>query len=735
VWPSALLYCVLAQAPSPPAAESPVVDGIVVDATGQAVADALVESVARSGCAARSRLDGTFELPCGSRPGAVRVSAPGFRTREIGVDALRAGSLRVILDPAVQAETVIVTATRTDQAGTSRATPVSVVTAEDLALAPLAPLDDALRRVPGFSRFRRSSSRVSNPTTQGVALRGLTASGASRALVLADGLVLNDPFGGWVAWTRVPQASIERVEVLRGGASDLYGADALAGVVQVLTRRPAGPMFRGEISAASRRTGRVSAFSGTLRDGWEGTLAAEAFTTRGYVLVAEDERGPVDQPAGGRYVTARAGGGYTAPRWRIRGGAHAYAEDRRNGTPLQTNDTSTVQGRLDAQGDRGTGRWRATFHAARQTYRQAFSAIAPDRSAERLTLRQRVPAAERGLSAEWSRAFRAADVLVGSDIRQTDATNHEQGYLPDGRERAPASTEAFQRTSGVFAQAVMRAADDVTVTLGLRGDLRERERSAALAEADGTVSPRVAAAWTLAPSLVVRGSAGWSYRAPTLNERFRGFRVGNIETLPNAGLRPERLRTIEGGTFYSPGPLSMRVTVYRSDLADAIANVTLETAPALILRRRENVGGVRVWGAELDGEWRLDTRTAVTAAAALTDSTFVDDRALAGLRVPQVPRWQIAGGVRWLTPFRLTTALQLRAFGSQFDDDRNTLKLDGGAVVDLTVARPLASGVSFVAGVENLLNDRYDVGRTPTRTVGQPIGFHAGVRVELGGRQ
>ena len=61
-------------------------------------------------------------------------------------------------------------------------------------------------------------------------LRGVSGSGASRTLVLADGVPLNDPFGSWVYWNRVPLAAIDRVEVVRGGAGDLYGADALGGV-------------------------------------------------------------------------------------------------------------------------------------------------------------------------------------------------------------------------------------------------------------------------------------------------------------------------------------------------------------------------------------------------------------------------------------------------------------------------------------------------------------------------
>src|SRR5437870_7573558 len=115
-------------------------------------------------------------------------------------------------------------------------TPASVVVLDRSAIASAPTLDDALRQVPGFALFRRTGSRTANPTSQGVSLRGVGASGASRALVLDDGIPLNDAFGGWVYWGRVPRASIERIEVVRGGASDLYGSSAVGGVIQFVRR-------------------------------------------------------------------------------------------------------------------------------------------------------------------------------------------------------------------------------------------------------------------------------------------------------------------------------------------------------------------------------------------------------------------------------------------------------------------------------------------------------------------
>src|SRR5204862_7031098 len=115
-------------------------------------------------------------------------------------------------------------------------------------------VDDVLRQVRRFSLFRRSDSRTANASNQGGSLRGLGGTAASRALVLEDGFPLVDAFGGWVYWDRVPRESISSVEVFRGGASKLYGSDALGGVVQFLTRHPERPAFPPETSYGNEHT-------------------------------------------------------------------------------------------------------------------------------------------------------------------------------------------------------------------------------------------------------------------------------------------------------------------------------------------------------------------------------------------------------------------------------------------------------------------------------------------------
>ena len=90
-----------------------------------------------------------------------------------------------------------------------------------------------LRQIPTFSLFRRTSSLSSHPTAQGVSLRGIGPSGVSRTLVLLDGVPFNDPFGGWVYWTRVPLDSARPHRGRRQRGSSLYGNYAMGGVINI----------------------------------------------------------------------------------------------------------------------------------------------------------------------------------------------------------------------------------------------------------------------------------------------------------------------------------------------------------------------------------------------------------------------------------------------------------------------------------------------------------------------
>ena len=241
-------------------------------------------------------------------------------------------------EPPAYSETVVVTATRDEEAIVNSVALVTALDADDLAESPGALVDETLARVPGFGLFRRNTSLISHPpTTTGVSLRGLGPSGASRSLVLWDGIPLNDPFGNWVYWNRLPTLLLDRIEVARGGASPLYGSSALGGTIQLFSKSPA-PLFQARARAGELglRDGEVLASHRAGDFGFVG--AAWVFDSEGYHRIREAERGFVDEPAGVAFRSAagpdRDRPGPFRPNY--------YREDRRNETPTQVNDSGTV---------------------------------------------------------------------------------------------------------------------------------------------------------------------------------------------------------------------------------------------------------------------------------------------------------------------------------------------------------------------------------------------------------
>ncbi len=487
---------------------------------------------------------------------------------------------------------------------------------EEIRSSPGLRADDVLRSVTGFSLFRRSSSRIANPTTQGVSLRGLTSSGASRALVLADGSPLNDPFGGWVYWDRLPRAAWERAEVVRGAASDLYGADALSGAIQLFSAQPENSYLRVESYGGSPATGGLSFSGGAALGRWQLGASAEAATTEGYVPVAEAARGAVDRPAGSGYLTLRPSVRYAWSSKTIvfaRGGT--FGESRENGTALQDNNTRISD--LAAGADletagfltlRADGGW--------QVFNQSFTAVAADRNSEQLTRVQRVPSHQWGYSALWRRGLAGRHTLLaGSEGRSARGVTEELA-LSAGVPVSRLEAGGRRRILAAFGSSYWQPGPRWTVTLGGRFDhwlIAEGQTSSLpLGPGSGIIvsfpdrtetafSPRAGLLHQVHPRLSLSAAAYRAFRPPTLNELYRSFRVGNVVTNANPDLRAERLTGVEAGLRLVPaGNSEVRATFFWNDLNRPIANVTQSSTPTLITRRRENLGRLRSAGLEIE---------------------------------------------------------------------------------------------------------------------------------------
>ncbi len=602
----------------------------------------------------------------------------------------------------------------------SAARSARVVTAEDLATSASPTLDDALRQVPGFTLFRRTGSRTANPTTQGVSLRGIGPSGASRSAVLDDGIPLNDPFGGWVAWGRVPRSEIERVEVVRAGASDLFGSGAMGGAVRLFPRAPEAWGFRAEVEGGGLGTEGLALAGDAGMAGGMATLAVEAADVDGYVPVAPEERGPVDVAAGVRRRAVRG-------QYRYKGAflrASTYDETRGNGTPLQVNDSEIRD--LAAGYDRaGPGMaWQARAWGGTYRYHQTFTAVAEDRTGETLLRDQRVPADAYGGALRTAIAAGSHTVGAGLEAQRVNGRSVETVLTGPSPQEVEAGGD--QELFALSAEDAIAVGAGWRLEGGLRADVWRNS-----GRRDDAWSPRVAlsrtwSTWT-ASFAAYRG-----FRAPTLNELHRTFRVGDVTTLANPELSAERLSGVEGGLAWTGSRARASATVFALRLTDSIANLTLSSGPEGTLRRRENLGATRTRGVEGDAEADLGAGFVAGLGLLLADPEVVEaeDPALVGKQIPQVSRVQGSARLGYRTP-RLQTWLAFRGASRAFEDDRNTLPLPGYGVLDLYAEAPLHASWSLFAAAENLFDARVVAGRTPVTTLATPRTWRVGIRASF----
>jgi outer membrane receptor protein involved in Fe transport len=746
-------------------AQTAPVAGTVRDASGAVIANASV--VLNSGSykvEVKTDASGHFlfsAVPATS--GTVEISRKGFNPVRQSWNAVpdTTVSLEIVLQPATASEQVTVSAARTEVRLSETPGSTILLGHADVAATPALRVDDVLRQVPGFSLFRRSDSRTANASNQGVSLRGLGGTAASRALVLEDGLPLVDAFGGWVYWDRVPRASLANVEVFRGGASNLYGSDALGGVVQFITRQPERPAFTLETSYGNERTPDLSFWTGTRAGQWDLSLSSEMFRTDGYIIVPTWQRGSVDTPANSEDATVDfTVGHHLGEKGRVFARGSFYTEFRNNGTPIQTNDTLMGEGAFGLDQQFG-GSDSLTFRAYGQVqgYDQRFSSVAADRNSESLTDLQYVPEQVGGGAAQWTHFLGMHQTLIaGMDVMEVMGASDEQLFSAGTHTRNNASG-GRQRILGWFGEDLVRFNNWTIIFAGRFDDWNNFNASSICTPVSGACtspsvlypsrsdfafSPRLSLLRALGRNVSVTGSMYRAFRAPTLNELYRSFRLANVLTLNNPYLSAERLTGAEAGVNITTleRKLDLRGTFFWSDIVDPVENVTINPTSSPVLRQKENLGRIRARGVELDGVLHVGRAVQISAGYEFTAATVVNYTvppgaiSLLGNKVAQVPRNVFTWEARYWNPSRIMLSLQGRFVGNQFDDDQNQYPLGRFYTMDLQVGRNITRNLEVFVAAENILDQRYNVANTPTANgslfnIGPPLLYRIGLRVNF----
>jgi outer membrane receptor protein involved in Fe transport len=396
------------------------------------------------------------------------------------------------------------------------------------------------------------------------------------------------------------------------------------------------------------------------------------------------------------------------------------------------------------------------------------------RALARVTLDQVVPTHQVGGNVQWARAAGTKNYFsVGTDYRWVDGDSEEAGFdaVVGRTQNIDRRSGGTQRSTGVFLQDILTPVSHVTITAGIRfdqwsnydahnlelnvpaGTPTANHNPSLPGRSDSVFSPRVAVMYRITERVNAWGSVSRGFRAPTLNELYRQFRVGAILTQANPALGPERLTGGEFGVNLLPTRnTTVRATWFDNSIENPVANVTLTAA----VRQRQNLGRTRVRGFQTDVDHRIGTSWRLGAGyvynqAKVTeyDPTPAPAVSLVGKYLPQVPKHRGSVQLVYTNPKLFTIAADVEAMGRQFEDDQNLLVvpaaaladagydastepgLPGFAMVNMSVSRSLTSRAEVFVGAQNLLNQTFFVGLLPT-TIGQPRLFNGGVRVHLG---
>lgn len=526
---------------------------------------------------------------------------------------------------------------------------VSVLTASDLRRLGVRTVGEAIAFVPEtLARAYGGPGGLITPSIRG--------SSAEQVLVLLDGIPLNGVFAGTVDLSTLPIDDVERIEILRGPFSAIYGSGALGGVISIVTRRRAPPSLAvgggslGALSIAVSGGGeaRVSLrYEGAAGDRVNSDLRSGAFSLR-----LGEATGTRSWDLG-LLVTAAARGVPGSTAWPT---PLARQDDRRIAAVFTVQRTSDVM----------TDRWRLTAHLDQIGYRDPpwFD--------------DRHDGAAWG--AEWQRTVRISDrrvVAIGADATVQRLSSTSVG------ERAAIS-------GAMYLQDDRALSERLAVSGGLRADWHSVYGV--------QVNPRIGMVYFARPDLRLRLAVGRTYRGPTFADLyypFDGFAVGN------PGLRSERAWSVDAGLEATLGPgLVVRATTFWSDVRDLIVWVP----DAMFVFSPQNVGSADVFGAsfEVDGviapSWRA--RAGITWMRATDRAT--------GLDLPNRPRVSGSVALTYLLPAGASVTATAVAVGERFADQANTVRLPGYLAAGLVAQVPLRGASALRLSVQNLFDTAYE---------------------------
>lgn len=621
-----------------------------------------------------SAADGTWtiRLPAGAQ--GIVVQHLAYADASVHIAALPAAPLTVRLTPRpVSLRELVITASRRLQELKDVAVATEVVGREEIERSGAADLSAVLVERTGVG------AEGGHPVGAGVMLQGL---GAERILVLVDGQPFIGRISGGLDISRIPTSLVERVEVIKGPQSTLYGSEAMGGVVNVITRAPVHGAREATLSARGGTHGRLDLAAGML-----GGLGAAAYAVDGGRRTIELVPGHAG--SAGTFATRLDGSArvqwQAAPSLALNAGALILDESQRWKSGVLYNFTDNVQwgGRVGAVHTSGTHRITPTLYATEFRH-----------LSRRSTLPQPVPDSgddtevQRLIEAELLYTHETQRLALDAGVEARRESIHSDRVL--GADRVLHALEPF-------AQATW-STDAWSLVPGMRLSWSEQWGL--------HMTPRIAVMVRPAERLALRGSLGQGFRAPSFKELYMefmntgggtGYRVRG-----NPDLRPETSRNASGSIEWSGERIYSRAQLFYNRFDDFIETREVPDGGDITLFEYGNIDDGETYGAELElgvtwGGLRAEAGYAWLRAVDRTTGAVLLGR----------PAHSARTSLAYALPFGLRTNITGVHTGSTATarDGDGALVMRGALTrFDVRVSQSMPRGFELSAGVDNVLD-------------------------------
>ena len=602
-------------------------------------------------------------------------------------------------------DTVVVTAARVETPLRQVSSSISVITAEDMERSGRRTVADVLRDVGGLS-VAQTGGAGNNAS---VFLRGAES---AYTLFLIDGVEVNDPMspGRSYSPSHLTVDQVERIEVLYGSQSTLYGSDAIAGVVNIITKRGQGkPKIGASIEGGALGTFQSRAgLSGGTKN-YQYAIDGSFLNTRGIssnALGSQEEDGYRNTTLAGRFGAAPTAGAsvdltfrYTDGRADIDNGTGPNADD-----PNRLNSSRQLFVRPSATVELWSQRWKQTLGYSLVDHRREDDNPADEHqeTASNSTFDARLH------KVEWQHTLALAEgntVVFGAETESEQGESESKGRFPSKFDRRTA------RMTGVYLQELLRYGNSLSATMGVRADHHSRFG----AKVTYSVAPNV---YFEGSGTRIKGAYGTGYKAPSLFQLYSSFGDSTLQ----AGTS----RSWEAGIeqYLADQRLAAGVTWFDNTF-DNMIGWDSETSSY------KNVFKATSRGLELTGRYTGTVGTTLRAYYTLTDSKdHESDEQL--LRRPRH-----SGGIVLDQRVRpgIDLNLSFRFSGERRDNDFSTwpatpVTLDSYGIVNVAANWKITPNIQVFGRIDNLLDAEYEE-ILGYGTVG--IAGYVGVRVGSGG--